>query len=260
MRPALRTIIGVVAIALVMPPGASAANINTVTGGVAPVGPGSANDPLPIGVKFALKSRNESSENRPLPTKTYVLGVEGVQANPGAFPSCSIKKLRVRRGPPATCGRSQIGRGIVRGAAGIVEDQTMAESVPCNLRLRVYNMGSGMALRLDGDPPLPGSFRSTKIGCPVPIHVAIPAPFRRIVIDGQPSTEMRFTVPRLLMRPLAGWNSGLMVVDATVDRLVSESGKGYFAATGCSGGTRALNVGFVDINGRRADASADPRC
>jgi hypothetical protein len=238
---------------------ANAANVNTVTGKVTPTGAGSASDPLPLQVRFSLRSRSDDVANRPQPTKTYVLGMEGVAAYPGAFPACSIATLKVRKGPPAKCGKAQLGTGLVKGAAGIVEDDTMDESVPCSLTLRVYNMGNGIALRLDGDPPLPKSFKSTKIGCPVPIHTAIPAPLRKVTIDGLPSTELQFTVPKLLMKPLVGWNSALTLVDATLTKRVA-GGKGYFSSTGCNGGTRTLQVGFIGVDGARLDASTEPAC
>jgi hypothetical protein len=264
--------IGVLAIAavggLTVASAASAANTNEVSRGLtSPVGAGSMSRPLPIGVQFGLRSRAENPRLRPLPTKTYVLSMEGVTANAKAFPACGLAKLKRRKGPPARCAGAQLGTGLVKGAAGIVEDDTIAESVPCNLKLRVYNIGNGIALRLDGDPPLPAGFKSNKIGCPVPIHTAIPAPFRRVTIDGLPSTEMQFTVPKVLAHPLEGWNSALTLVNVDLERRTTQvrvggakRTVGYFSAVGCTGGERSLQVGFIGTDGVRSEASATPAC
>lgn len=262
MRSWIRAAVGAVGVLAVTAAPASAENVNSVTGKVT-AGSGSASAPLPIDVQFTLSSRNADVADRPLPTKTYVLGMEGVTTFAGAFPACSIAKLKARKGPPSACSKAQLGTGLVKGAAGIVEDETMDESVPCNLKLRVYNMGNGIALRLDGEPPLPKSFKTNKIGCPVPIHTAIPAPFRKVTIDGLPSTELQFTVPKLLMRPLVGWNSALQVVNSTLAKRTAKSGGrtvGYFSSIGCNGGTRSLQVGFIGTDGVRSDASAQPAC
>src|SRR6202008_838705 len=100
-------------------------------------------------------------------------------------------------------------------------------------------------------------FKSNKGGCPVPIHTAIPAPFRQVTIDGLPSTELRLTVPKLLMRPLVGRNSALAVGGAAPDRR-GAVGTGCFASIGCNGGTRTLQVGFIGVDGTRSDATAQP--
>lgn len=256
------------ATALVLASVALAANRNDVSRGeVTPAGKGSASRPLPIQVRFGLRSRAESSKNRPLPTKTYVLGMEGVVAYPRAFPVCGIAKVKRRKGPPRSCAEAQVGSGLVKGAAGIVEDDSISESVPCNLRLRVYNIGNGLALRLDGEPPLPPGFTSNRLGCPVPIHTAIPAPFRKVTIDGLPSTELQFSVPKLLARPLDGWNSALQVVNVDLEKRTARvrvggalRTVGYFSSIGCTGPDRLLQVAFLGEDGARSDATATPGC
>jgi hypothetical protein len=269
LRIKVHLCIGVLAIAgLVLASAALAANKNDVSRGlVTPAGAGSPSHPLPIAVQFGLSSRAEDSKLRPLPTKTYVLGMEGVTAYPKAFPACGLAKLKRRKGPPSGCAKAQLGTGLVKGAAGIVEDDTIAESVPCNLKLRVYNAGNGIALRLDGDPPLPTGFKSSKIGCPVPIHTAIPAPFRTVTIDGLPSTELAFTVPKVLAQPLDGWNSALTLVNVDLEKRTARTRVGgamrtvgYFSATGCAGGERSLQVAFIGSDGVRSEAAATPGC
>ena len=59
----------------------------------------------------------------------------------------------------------QVGVGLVKNAAGPVipgpgGERALSDSSPCNLRLRLYNDGDGMTLRLDSD------------GRPVPIDTS----------------------------------------------------------------------------------------
>lgn len=234
---------------------------------ISPAWKGRAEHPLPVSVRFGLRVTEDDPTKRPAPTETYVMGTEGVVAFPGAFPSCSMAQLRPLRGPARACRDALVGGGLTKGAAGLAEDDAIKESVPCNLRLRVYNTGDGMALRLDGDPPLPPSFRSNKIGCPVPIHKAILGRLRTTTIDGVRSTDLSYTLPRLLLHPLEGWDGALRVTNVDLRRMTARArvnGRlhtvGYSSAVGCNGDERTVRAAFIDEQGERSEITRTTGC
>lgn len=231
--------------------------------GVLPSGKGSAARPLPVGVLFGLRVSEDDPALRPAPIESYALAAEGLVVRPGSFPSCSLRKLGRRRGVPRECGRAKVGGGLVRGAAGLAEEQTLEGSVPCNLRLRVYNTGAGMALRLDGQPPVPPGLGSKRLGCVVPVHLAIRVRTVTTRIDGVRSSELRYTLPDLLLHPLDGWDASLRLVEVRLDRKLAGKGRrtrGFYSALGCSGAERTVRVVFVDPGGGRAEATRAAAC
>lgn len=234
---------------------------------VAPAGKGSAARPLPVKVRFGLKVGEEDRRLRPAPVETYVIGAEGMVAFPQAFPACSLRKLRRRRGVPRACAEAKVGGGLVKAAAGLREDVSMESSVPCNLRLGVYNSGRGVALRLDSGPPLPPGFKSDRVGCPVPVHTAIGGRLVETRIDGVRSTDLRFSLPRLLLEPLDGWDGALRVVDVTIGprtegvRLRGRAREvAYYSSVGCRGGGRTVRAVFIDQLGGRAEVTRTAKC
>ena len=143
----------------------------------------------------------------------------------------------------------------------------MAESLPCNLRLRLYNTGAGIALRVDTDTPVPRNFKSRAIGCPVPIHTAIRGELTQSTIDGTASMGLGFTLPKRLLRPLADWVGALQLVDASLTRqtaMARVKGRlrsvGYFSSVGCKGTTRTMRAAFIDENGNRVEATRAVAC
>jgi hypothetical protein len=231
--------------------------------GIEPSGKGSTARPLPVGVLFGLRVSEEDPALRPAPIESYALAAEGLVVRPRLFASCSLRRLGRRRGVPRECERAKVGGGRIRGAAGLVEDQTLEGSVPCNLRLRVYNTGSGMALRLDGQPPVPPGLGSKRLGCPVPVHLAIRVRTVETRIDGVRSTELRYTLPDRLLHPIEGWDASLRLVEVSLDRKRARRGRrtvGFYSAAGCSGAERTVRVVFVDPQGGRAEATRSTGC
>jgi hypothetical protein len=231
--------------------------------GIKPSGKGSAARPLPVGVLFGLRVSEADRALRPTPIETYALAAEGLVVRPGAFASCTLRKLGRRRGVPRECAKAKVGHGLVRGAAGLAEDQTLEGSVPCNLKLGVYNTGKGMALRLDGEPPVPRGFGSKRLGCPVPVHLAIRVRTVETTIDGVKSTELRYKLPDLLLHPLDGWDASLRLVEVNLEREVVRRGRrkvGFYSAVGCNGAERTVRVVFVDPQGARAETTRTTGC
>lgn len=247
---------------------AAAADDYRVTGAkVAPADGGTLTSPRPVSIAFGLGVSAEDRSLRPAPIKTYVVAAEGLVAFPKAFPSCSLSQVKVRRGPAKACAKAAIGGGLIRAAAGFEEDPTMAESLPCNLRLRLYNTGAGMALRVDTSTPVPRNFKSRAIGCPVPIHTAIRGSLTKTTIDETASMDLSFTLPKRLLRPLAGWVGALQLVNATLNRATASArikghmrSVGYFSAVGCRGATRTVRAAFVDESGARYEATRAIAC
>jgi hypothetical protein len=231
--------------------------------GIKPSGKGTDARPLPVGVLFGLRVSEADRDLRPSPIESYALAAEGLVVRSGAFASCSLRKLGRRRGVPRECDKAQVGDGLIRGAAGLAEDQTLEGSVPCNLKLRVYNTGTGMALRLDGEPPVPRGFGTKRLGCPVPVHLAIRVRTVETWIDGVRSTELRYTLPDLLLHPLDGWDASLRLVNVSLDRKLAKRGRrtvGFYSAEGCNGTERTVRVVFVDPQGGRAEATRATGC
>jgi hypothetical protein len=228
---------------------------------------GSVARPVPVGVGFGLSVSDSVRSRRALPIASYRLAVEGLVPFLRSFPACSLSRLRRVRGVPAVCARARIGGGLFRGVAGLAEDRSLRSSLPCNLRVGVYNTGRGMALRVDGKPPAPRSLGSTRLGCVVPVHTAIPVTVSSTRIDGVTSTELSFSVPALLLHPLDGWDASLRVVNVSLDRRTAGAvvrGKrrtvGFFSSAGCRGGSRTLRIVLVGENGSRAVASRSAPC
>ena len=243
---------------------AGAANKYGIAGvGITPSGKGTANRPLPVGVTFGLRVSEDDPALRPSPIESYALAAEGLVVRPRPFASCSLRKLRRRRGVPRECDRAKVGGGLVRGVASLEEDQTLEASVACNLRLGVYNTGTGMALRLDGQPPIPPSLMSKRLGCTVPVHLAIRVRAVETKIDGVRSTELRYKLPDLLLHPLDGWDAALRIVNVRLDRRLAKRGRrtlGFYSEVGCNGPERTVRVVFVDPQGERAEATKDAAC
>jgi hypothetical protein len=231
--------------------------------GIDPPGEGSAARPLPVGVLFGLRVSEDDRNLRPSPVESYALAAEGLVVRTGSFASCPLRRIGRRRGVPRECAGAQVGRGLIRGVAGLAEDQTLEGSAPCNLRLRVYNTGAELALRLDGEPPVPPSLSSRRLGCPVPVHLAIRVRTVETTIDGVRSTELRYTLPDLLLHPIDGWDASLRLVEVRLDRKRARRGGrtvGFYSAVGCNGDERTVRVGFVDPQGGRAEATKDTAC
>lgn len=254
-------------VAALAAPGAAADDYRVSRASISPAGGGTPAAPKPVGVGFGLGIAAAERSQRPQPIKSYAIGVEGVLAYPGAFPACSLAQAKARRGPAKVCGKALVGSGLIRAAAGLNDDARISESVACNLQLRLYNTGAGAALRIDANPPPPPGFGSRKIGCPVPMHTAIKGRFVKTTIDGVPAMDLSFTLPKLLLQPLQGWEGALQVVDASLGRATATTrinGRqrtvGYFSSIGCRGGTRLARAAFTDLSGQRFEATKALAC
>jgi hypothetical protein len=250
---------------------AFAENIYTVhIASSTPKGKGTSAKPLPVKLNFGYMV--EDSEGlRPTVIEQYRIAPEGLVTFPKLFPTCTFREASVAGTAtlPAACNRAIVGGGLVRNNAGAATNR--AEKLICNLKLRLINISDagkngGMAIRLDGDQPAapPGS---RKVGCALPVHTAIKAPFFNVRLEGLKTSELRFTVPIQLQEPLTGVQNAVVDVTSTVNRETARTrirGQrrtvGFYSETGCKGRTRTTRVEFVDTQRRKFTANRQSPC
>jgi hypothetical protein len=238
----------------------------THVAGGRPIAKGSVNKPVPVSVDFGFRVSETDPTKRATPIETYSIGSEGLVANPRFFPSCTFGQ--VQSGPARACRRALVGTGIVRAASGPTSNQALAASLPCNQRLRLYNIGNGMAIRLDTDPPQPPNFDTDQIGCPLSIHDAIRGRFVRTRIAGHPATDFRFTVPQNLLHPVTGLDTSVRESVSNLPRKVRRArvkGKrrrvGFYEVVGCTGNRRTARTIYESETGQRTQStSTRTRC
>jgi hypothetical protein len=239
---AVLAIAAVVAVASV----AVAANVYTVSGSAPARGKGSNTKPIPTAVKLSFRVTETDPTKRGSVVQKYALGSEGLVTNPKFFPKCAFGDLD-DAAVPAKCAKAQVGSGIAKNAAGSTADTSLANSSGCNLQVRLYNTGSGMAIRLDANQPAV-PIDSDQIGCALPIHTAINGKFVKRKIGGMTASDFTFTVPQNLKHPLPGIDNSIRRSDTNV-KLVSKrvNGKkrGFYEKIGCKGTTRLVRGTFV---------------
>lgn len=226
---------------------AVAANVYTVHLGSTTVrGKGSATKHIPTGLKFGFQVEETDPSKRATVIEQYAIGSEGLVTNPKFFPKCAFSDLDDPT-VPSKCSKAQVGKGLVKNAAGPSTDQSLSASSPCNLSLRLYNNGSGMVLRLDGGPPIPPSFESDTVGCALPIHTAINGKFVKRKIGGVTASDFVFSVPSNLKHPLTGTDNSVRRSDNIISlktKLVSGKRRGFYEKVGCKGTTRLVRATF----------------
>jgi hypothetical protein len=240
---AVLALAAVVAVASV----AVAANVYTVTGSTSKAGKGSKTKPIPTGIKLVFQVSETDPSKRATVVQKYSLGSEGLVTNPKYFPKCSFGDLD-NASVPAKCAKAQVGKGLVKNAAGPSTDQALGVSSPCNLAVRLYNTGSGMAIRLDGGPPIPPSFESDQVGCALPLHTAINGKFVKRTIGGITASDFTFTVPQNLKHPLTGIDNSIRNSVSTVGlkaKTVNGKKRGFYEKIGCKGSTRLVRGTFT---------------
>jgi hypothetical protein len=227
---------------------AFAANVYKVhLGSTTKPGKGSKANPIPTGLKFGFQVEESDPSKRATVIEQYAIGSEGLVTNPKLFPKCKFSQLDNEATAPASCRKAIVGTGLVKNAAGPSGDQSLASSTPCNLKLTLYNSGSGMILRLDGGPPTPPSFESDTVGCLLPIHTAINGRFVKRRIGGVTASDFVFSVPSNLKHPLAGVDNSVRRSDNNIKlKTVTRNGekRGYYEKVGCKGGKRLVRATF----------------
>jgi hypothetical protein len=247
----------VTALALIVAAGlvgvAYAANVyNITTGSTSPAGKGTKAKPIAKGLKFGYTVK-DSSQPRGKPVNKYKIAVEGLTGKYAKFlPKCSYTDAN---GPDylTKCKKANVGGGKVENLAGPGTDQS--NNSFCNLKLVLYNLGTGLALRLDGGPPAPQA-QDGPIGCALPVHQAIKAKFKTVKVDKIETSSLEFTVPENLRHPLGANGNFDNVVANTIATVKKKTTKvkikghkrtvGLYSAIGCRKGHRTVQVKFTD--------------
>jgi hypothetical protein len=229
---------------------AFAANTYTVhRASTTAAGKGSLANPIPTGITLGFKVEETDKSKRATVIEKYRLGSEGLLANTKVTPTCPFSALNKQTGVPARCKKALVGDGFVKNAGGPSDDQSLEHSLPCNLKIRLYNTGKGMAIRLDYQgKPMPPSFESDRIGCPLPIATAINARFVRTKIGGVASSDLRFTVPENLKHPLIGSDNSLRETVTNVllkTKVIDGERWGFYSKVGCRGNRRLTRATFT---------------
>ena len=225
---------------------AYAANVYTVNGSTTARGKGSGAKPIPTGIKLSFQVTETDSSKRATVVQKYALGAEGLVTNPKLFPKCSFGDLDDPT-VPSRCGKAQVGSGIAKNAAGASNDPALADSAGCNLAIRLYNTGSGMAIRLDAEQRIV-PIDSDQIGCALPIHTSINGKFVQRKIGGVRASDFTFSVPQNLKHPLPGIDNSIRRADTNVKlkaKTVNGKRRGFYEKIGCKGSTRLTRGTFV---------------
>src|SRR3954470_14801508 len=233
---ALAAMLSLTAVAL------AATNQYGVTGKIA--AGGTKKKPKPVGVQFnyTIKTDDGTLSN---PVKTYKIHFQGLKSAPkyvakGKY--CSAATINAASSDSGCSSKTHVGTGLVKafvGAAG----QPIDPGAKCDLKLDIYAGGpKSLALFLHGNPP----------DCLAPISQAINATLTTDSTGG----ALSFTVPPVLLHPVAGLDAGITQVQSTIRKI----GKGkkalfYSDGKGCKG-KRQVEVTFTDESGATAKTSA----
>jgi hypothetical protein len=234
-----------------------------------PRGKGTPAKPVPKTLKMTFEIKNaDDPSQRPLQTQRFSLAAEGVVDFGKRFPKCTFSQATQQSlaAVKRACGTARVGGGLARNLAGAANETSIATSLSCNLSMNFYNLGSGAALRLDGDPPAsPPS--SDAPGCVISIHTSIRVRYAPIKVDGVRSTALRFTVPDELLEPITGVLNSVIGARFTITskiRSVRIRGKlrkvKIGSAIGCNGRTRTALVDFTDVQGNTRRAEKEVPC
>lgn len=247
----------------------------------APKGAGSPTKPFATGVKFGYTVKDTNGP-RGAPVKTYKIAFQGLTSKYAkSLPKCKFSDVSPDA-PLATiqskCKKANVGSGRVESL--VATENVVPPTVPptpnnnpndvlayCNLQLTLYNLGYGLAIRLDADNTTLPTSQSGPFGCIVSTHRAIEAKFKNIKIGGVASSSLNFDVPDDLRH-----NSGLAITVANTESTVKKKttkvkikGKqrtvGLYSSIGCGKGKkREIRVTFVDENNVSSNSSKKVGC
>jgi hypothetical protein len=234
---------------------AYATNVYNVTqGSTSPAGKGSKTKPLPKKLVFGYTVK-DSSAPRGKPVTKYKIAIEGLSGKYAKFlPKCKFSDAS-STSYATKCAKAKVGSGRVENLTGPGSDPN--NNTFCNLKLVVYNLGTGLALRLDADPPAPTE-QSGPIGCSIPIHQAINAKFKTVKLDKVTTSSLNFDVPLNLRHPGSQFLDNVVAnTTATIKGKTTKvkiHGKkrkvGIYSALGCHGKNRTVSVSFSDESGK----------
>lgn len=230
---------------------AYAAQVNKyeISGSTSPKTAGSKSKPKPIGIKFGFDVTEESG-NRPAVVSSYVIKFGGTRVNTSVAGKCSSAKLE-EEGPKGCPSNSIVGTGFIKNATGDTANEA-AKTIECNAGLSVVNLGGGKAsIFVEGSPTATDPRRK----CEIQLSAGIPAVFK----NTSSGSTLTFTVPASLKHPLPTLSNAVESVTSSIKK-ITKKGKGFYEATGCTGGKRTVSVTFKTEAGQTSEASKKVNC
>lgn len=232
-------------------------NLLTINGRGRPLGAGSPTRPLAKDLSFRAEVHPPGGV-LPAPFERYRIVIQGGRVYPRVLPSCSVAKAaaadHARR-----CQSARVGTGTVDIWYGAPKDP-IATTPSCRIFSTFYNLGSGLAIRLD---------INERSRCPVaslPRNVLV-ANFIRPRLGGKAASGIEFTVPPEL-RHIAGLSIVVKSLTGKFRRVLGQArvagtkrSVGYFSSVACANRSqRLVAVSAVDENGLSYRASARVPC
>jgi hypothetical protein len=220
----------------------AATNQYSVTGKIASGGTKSKPKAVSVQFNYQIKTDDGTLSN---PVKTYKIHFQGLKSAPKYVANgkyCSAASINKASSDSNCSSKTHVGTGEVKAFVGTAGG-AIDPGAKCNLKLDIYaGSATSLALYLHGQAP----------DCIAPISQAIDAKLSTDSTGG----ALTFTVPPILLHPVAGLDSGITSVSSTIKTF----GKGkkalfYSDGTGCKG-TRQIQVTFTDETGASANTSA----
>lgn len=231
---------------------------NLDTGKATPKGVGTLAKPKPKAVEFDY-SVGTTDDTRPSPVKKYSIRFQGLVSFAKHFPKCTFSQASAKNLADvlARCGRADVGGGVVENLFGATSDPS--QKTPCNLRLRLFNLGNGLAIRLD---------REDQADCAIDPATAINARYRRMRLQGKPTDALNFTVPDNLTHPLPGVDNAVVRAQSNVKPKKTKirikgvrRTVGLYSSVACGrGNKRLIQVLFTAENGEKSTANRRVAC
>lgn len=262
----MRKLIALAAVAvtaLVFATVAYAANVYKVTpASTSPGGAGTSAKPKAKAVKFGFTAL-DSTGGRASPIKKYSIGFQGMKyfGKSKVFPRCTYAQSNSSI-LSTKCNKALVGSGKVNNFFG-ASNNIQAKGA-CVLNLRLYNLGNGFAIRLDG-----GSTAKPKpTNCPIPVAQAIKAKFKSQRIGGVSSTALVFNVPPNLSHPLPNVDNSVNSTKSTISgkkRKVKIKGKSrkvsILSSIKCARrNKRTIQVAFTDETNKTTTVKKSVKC
>jgi hypothetical protein len=222
----------------------AATNQYGVTGKIAAGGTKKKPKPVAVTFNYTIKTDDGTLSN---PVKTYKIHFQGLKSDPKSVAKgkyCTAASINAASSDSGCSSKTKVGTGGVKafvGAAG----QAIDPGAKCDLKLDIYAGGpKSLALYLHGEPP----------ACIAPISQAIDAKLTTDATGG----ALTFTVPPVLLHPVAGLDSGITEVSSTIKKIGSgKKALFYSDGTGCKAGkSRQVEVTFTDETGTSTKQSA----
>jgi hypothetical protein len=119
---------------------------NLDTGKATPKGVGTMKKPKPKAVDFDFSVSTDNGL-RPRPVKKFSIRFQGLLSYAKYFPKCTFAQASQKSisAVEAACKKAAVGSGVVNNLFGATNDETV--KTPCQLKLRLYNLGDGFAIR-----------------------------------------------------------------------------------------------------------------